>query len=204
MTALTLNLDVIVQLTDDAFYTLCQANPELKFERTSVGELIVMPPTGGETGRRNLNLSMQLGIWSKQTKLGEAFDSSTMFQLPNGAYRSPDASWILSPRWEALSVKEREVFPPICPDFVVELRSPSDSLKTIQNKMQEYIDNGARLGWLLDPQGQQVEIYRLGQEKQALLSPTSLSSEEVLPGFVLNLREILYSSKSILCYYCLV
>lgn len=134
MTPLTLNLDAIVQLTDDAFYALCQANPEIQFERTAKAELIIMPPTGGETGRRNLDLSMQLGIWSKQMKLGEAFDSSTMFQLPNGAYRSPDASWILLERWEALSVKEREVFPPICPDFVVELRSLSDSLRAIQNQ----------------------------------------------------------------------
>jgi len=124
-------------------------------------------------------------------KLGEAFDSSTMFQLPNGAYRSPDASWILLEKWEALSVKEREIFPPICPDFVVELRSPSDSLRAIQNKMQEYIDNGAHLGWLLDPQGEQVEIYRQGQEKEVLSSPTSLSGEDVLPGFILNLNQIL-------------
>ncbi|MBV8884033.1 MAG: Uma2 family endonuclease [Chroococcidiopsidaceae cyanobacterium CP_BM_RX_35] len=191
MTALTLNLDAIVQLTDDAFYALCRANPEIKFERTVKGELIVMPPTGGETGRRNIDLSMQLGIWSKQTQLGVAFDSSTMFQLPNGAYRSPDAAWIMLERWEALSLKEREVFPPICPDFVVELRSPSDSLKALQNKMQEYVDNGARLGWLLDPQEQLVEVYRRGQEKEVLSSPTNLSGEEVLPGFVLDLRGIL-------------
>ncbi|MBV9385847.1 MAG: Uma2 family endonuclease [Chroococcidiopsidaceae cyanobacterium CP_BM_ER_R8_30] len=191
MTALTLNLDAIVRLTDDAFYALCQANPEIKFERTSLGELIVMPPTGGETGRRNLDLSMQLGIWSKQTQLGVAFDSSTMFHLPNGAYRSPDAAWIVLERWETLSLKEREIFPPICPDFVVELRSPSDSLKAIQNKMQEYVDNGARLGWLLDPQEQLVEVYRRGQEKEVLSSPTHLSGEEVLPGFVLDLRGIL-------------
>ena len=191
MTALTLNLDAIVQLTDDAFYALCGANPAIKFERTAKGELIVMPPTGGETGRRNLDLSMQLGSWNKQTQLGVAFDSSTMFQLPNGAYRSPDAAWIVLEQWEALSLKEREVFPPICPNFVVELRSPSDSLKILQSKMQEYMDNGARLGWLLNPQDEQVEIYRQGQDKEVLSSPTNLSGEEVLPGFVLDLRGIL-------------
>ncbi|MBV8885993.1 MAG: Uma2 family endonuclease [Chroococcidiopsidaceae cyanobacterium CP_BM_RX_35] len=191
MTALTLNLDAIVQLTDDVFSALCRANPEIKFERTAKGELIVMPPTGGESGSRNRKLTQRLGNWTDEDKTGEAFDSSTMFQLPNGAYRSPDAAWILLERWEALSPKEREAFPPICPDFVVELRSPSDSLKTLQNKMQEYIDNGARLGWLLNPQDQQVEIYRRGQEKEVLSSPTNLSGEEVLPGFVLDLRGIL-------------
>ena len=191
MTALTLNLDAIAQLTDDAFYALCGANPAIKFERTAKGELIVMPPTGGETGRRNLDLSMQLGSWNKQTQLGVAFDSSTMFQLPNGAYRSPDAAWIVLEQWEALSLKEREVFPPICPNFVVELRSPSDSLKILQSKMQEYMDNGARLGWLLNPQDEQVEIYRQGQDKEVLSSPTNLSGEEVLPGFVLDLKGIM-------------
>jgi len=192
MTALTLNLDAIVQLTDDAFYALCRANPEVKFERTSFGELIVMPPTGGETGNRNIELAFQLQAWSRQNQLGLAFDSSTCFRLPNGANRSPDAAWILLPRWEALSPKQREGFPPICPDFVVELRSPSDSLKTLQDKMQEYIiDNGARLGWLLNPQDQQVEIYRQGQDKEVLSNPTSLPGEGVLPGFVLDLRGIL-------------
>jgi Uma2 family endonuclease len=191
MTALTLNLGAIVQLTDDAFYTLCQANPEVKFERTNVGELIVMPPTGGETGNRNIKLATRLENWAEPDGSGIAFDSSTMFQLPNGAYRSPDAAWILRQRWEAQSPKQREGFPPICPDFVVELRSPSDSLKTLQDKMQEYMDNGARLGWLLNPQDQQVEIYRQGQDKEVLSAPTSLSGEEVLPGFVLDLRGIL-------------
>jgi len=191
MTALTLNLDAIVQLTDEAFYTLCRANPEVKFERTSFGELIIMPPTGGETGNRNIKLAARLENWAEQDCSGIAFDSSTMFQLPNGAYRSPDAAWIVLERWEALSPKQREAFSPICPDFVVELRSPSDSLTTLQNKMQEYMDNGASLGWLLNPQDQQVEIYRQGQDKEVLSNPTSLSGEEVLPGFVLDLRGIL-------------
>jgi Uma2 family endonuclease len=191
MTAVTLDLTSIVQLTDDAFYALCRANPEVKFERTAQGKLIVMPPTGGETGNRNIKLSARLENWAEQDGSGIAFDSSTMFQLPNDAYRSPDAAWIQLARWEALTLEEREAFPPICPDFVVELRSPSDSLKTVQDKMQEYMDNGARLGWLIYPKSQQVEIYRQGEEKEILRSPTSLSGEKVLSGFVLDLNRIL-------------
>jgi len=191
MTALTLNLDAIVQLTDDAFYALCQANPEVKFELTSVGELIVMPPTGGESGNRNAKLTIRLGNWAEADGTGITFDSSTGFKLPNGANRSPDAAWILLTRWETLTLEQRRKFPPIAPDFVVELRSDTDSLTTIQSKMQEYIDNGVRLGWLLNPQDQQVEIYRQRQDQEVLSNPTSLSGEGVLPGFVLNLRGIL-------------
>jgi Uma2 family endonuclease len=190
MTAVTLDLTSIVQLTDDAFYALCRANPEVKFERTAQGKLIVMPPTGGETGNRNIKLSARLENWAEQNGSGIAFDSSTMFQLPNGAYRSPDAAWIQLARWEALTLEQREAFPPICPDFVVELCSPTDSLKTVQDKMQEYMENGARLGWLIDPKNQQVEIYRQGEE-EILRSPTSLSGEKVLSGFVLDLNRIL-------------
>ena len=191
VTAVTINLEPLVPLTDDAFYTLCRANPEVKFERTSVGELIVMPPTGGETGNRNIKLSARLENWAEQDGTGLAFDSSTMFQLPNGAYRSPDAAWILLERWEVLASEERQAFPPICPDFVVELRSSSDSLKAAQNKMQEYMDNGARLGWLINPKNHPVEIYRQGQEKEILQAPTHLSGEQVLPAFVLELKGIL-------------
>ena len=191
MTAFTLNLEPLVTLTDDAFYALCRANPEVKFERTTKGELIVMPPTGGETGRRNSELTFQLQGWSRQNELGVVFDSSTMFQLPNGAYRSPDAAWIPLEKWEALTPEGREAFPQICPDFVIELRSRSDSLRSIQDKMQEYMDNGARLGWLINPKGQQVEIYRHCLEKEVLLAPTSLFGEQLLPGFVLNLKGIL-------------
>ena len=191
MTALTLNLDAIVQLTDDAFYALCRANPEVKFERTSVGELIVMPPTGGETGNRNAKLTIRLGNWAEADGTGITFDSSTGFKLPNGANRSPDAAWILLTRWETLTPEQRCRFPPIAPDFVIELRSDTDSLTTTQSKMEEYIDNGVRLGWLLNPQDQQVEIYRQGQDKEVLSNPISLSGEEVLPGFVLELRGIL-------------
>ena len=192
MTALTLNLDAIVQLTDDAFYALCRANPEIQFERTVKGELIVMPPTGGETGSRNSKLNQRLANWAEADGTGITFDSSTGFKLPNGADRSPDAAWILLAPWEALTPEQRRRFPPVAPDFVVELRSDTDSLPVTQAKMQEYIDNGVRLGWLLDLQTKQVEIYRQGQDKEVLSSPTNLSGEEVLlPGFVLDLRGIL-------------
>ncbi len=191
MTSLTLNLTSILSLTDEAFSEICRANPEIKFERTAKGNLVVMPPTGGETGNRNIKLSARLENWAERDGSGLAFDSSTMFQLPNGAYRSPDAAWIVMERWLALTAEERAGFPPICPDFVVELRSRSDSLKSVQDKMQEYMDNGVRLGWLIDPQGKQVEVYRQGQEKEILLAPTSLSGEQLLPGFVLNLTQIL-------------
>ena len=190
MTTLTLNLDAIVQLTYDSFYALCQANPDTKFERTAKGELVVMPPTGGETGNRNIELAFQLQAWSRQNRLGIAFDSSTGFKLPNGANRSPDAAWMLLARWEALTIEQRRRFPPVAPDFVVELRSDTDSLPVTIAKMQEYIDNGVRLGWLIDPKTKQVEIYRQGQSK-ILSSPTSLSGEEVLPGFILDLKGIL-------------
>ena len=191
MTSVIVQLNPILQLTDQKFSEVCRANPEVKFERTSFGELIVMPPTGGESGSQNRRLTQRLGNWTDEDSTGEAFDSSTMFQLPNGAYRSPDAAWVSLLRWQALTPEERKVFPPICPDFVVELRSPTDSLKAVQNKMQEYLDNGLRLGWLINPKDQQVEIYRQGQEKEVLLAPTSLSGEQLLPGFVLKLKGIL-------------
>ncbi|MBF2045857.1 MAG: Uma2 family endonuclease [Leptolyngbya sp. IPPAS B-1204] len=191
MTAITLNLQPLLPLTPDQFYALCQANPDTKLERTAAGELVVMSPTGGESDSRNRKLTQRLGNWSDQDGTGEAFDSSTMFQLPNGAFRSPDAAWIALSRWNALTPEERRAFPPLCPDFVVELRSESDSLRSLQAKMQEYMANGARLGWLLNPQGQQVEIYRPGQPKQVLTAPTQLSGEAMLPGFVLDLQGIL-------------
>ena len=146
MTALTLNLNAVIKLTSEQFYQLCQANPDLKLERNANGELIVMPPTGGETGKRNSNINLQIGNWNQQTQLGEVFDSSTGFTLPNGADRSPDAAWVEKSRWSALTAEQREKFIPLCPDFVIELLSPNDSLKKTQDKMQEYIENGCRLG----------------------------------------------------------
>jgi Uma2 family endonuclease len=190
MEAIALDLSPFIKLTDEQFFQLCQNHRDYRFERTALGELIIMPPTGGETGKSNFELSVQLGIWNKQNNLGVAFDSSTAFKLPNGADRSPDASWVRKDRWDALTPKQREKFPPLCPDFVVELRSPSDSLKTLREKMQEYMDNQARLGWLLDRPNKRVEIYRQGRDVEILQSPTTLSGEDVLPGFVLDLSEI--------------
>ncbi|MEG4864136.1 MULTISPECIES: Uma2 family endonuclease [unclassified Microcoleus] len=190
MTAITLNLNSIIKLTSEQFYQLCESNPDLKLERSANGELIAMPPTGGETGKRNSKLNLQVGIWNEQTELGEVFDSSTGFTLPNKADRSPDASWVEKSRWQALTPEQREKFIPLCPDFVIELVSPSDSLKKTQEKMQEYIENGCRLGWLINRKKREVEIYRLGRSVEILQSPQTLSGEDVLPGFVLNLPKI--------------
>ena len=190
MTAITLNLNSIIKLTSEQFYQLCEENPDLKLERSANGELIVMPPTGGETGKRNLTAGAQLWTWNEQTELGEVFDSSTGFTLPNKADRSPDASWVEKSRWSALTPEQREKFIPLCPDFVIELVSPSDSLKKSQEKMQEYMENGCRLGWLINRKKREVEIYRPGQDVEVLQSPLTLSGENVLPGFVLNLQKI--------------
>lgn len=208
MTNLTLNLTPVVQLSDDGFYDLCQANQDLKLERTAKGELVVMPPTGKDTaflspcvgkqvsggvgGKGEADLIVDLGIWNRAsaTNLGVVFSSSTGFKLPNGANRSPDAAWVRQERWEALTLPQRQKFPPLAPDFVIELRSATDELEPLQQKMQEHIDNGVRLGWLINPQQRQVEIYRLRQPKQVLESPRSLSGEDVLPGFSLDLSRI--------------
>jgi len=186
MTAFTLNLNSMT-MTDEQFFQLCQDNRDLRFERNADGGLIIMPPTGGETGNRNAGITAQLWLWNEQSQLGLVFDSSTGFKLPNGADRSPDASWILKERWEQLTSAERKQFLPLCPDFVIELLSPSDSLKVTQEKMAEYRDHGTRLGWLIIPASGQVEIYRPGQEVEVLENPDQLSGETVLPGFILNL-----------------
>jgi len=190
MTALTLNLNSIIKLTSDQFYQLCAANPNLKLERNANGELIAMSPTGGETGKRNSNINLQLGIWNERTQMGELFDSSTGFTLPNQAERSPDAAWIEKFRWEALTAEQREKFIPLCPDFVIELLSPGDSLSKTQEKMREYMENGCRLGLLINRRNRQVEIYRLGKEVEVLNAPSSISGEDVLPGFILNMQPI--------------
>lgn len=190
MTSFTIDLNSVIELTDDQFFELCQKNKELTFERTHRGDLIIMTPTGGETSNSNAGLTAQLWVWNSQSNLGIAFDSSGGFKLPNGANRSPDASWVKRERWKALTPEQRQKFPPLCPDFVVELLSPSDSLKTTQEKMQEYIDNGARLGWLINRKTRQVEIYRPGRDVEVLDSPDRLSGEDVLSGFVLKLESI--------------
>ena len=190
MTSLTLNLNSIIKLTSEQFYQLCKTNPELKLERNAQGELIVMPPTGGETGRSNVNLILQVARWNEEKQLGEVFDSSTGFTLPSGAERSPDVSWIEKSRWDGLTKEQKERFIPLCPDFVIEIMSPSDNLKKLQNKMFEYLENGCRLGWLINRKKQQVEIYRQGKEVEVLRLPETLSGEDVLPEFVLNMQKI--------------
>lgn len=191
MTTSTLPLTVDltqVHLTDDQFYQLCINNPELLIERSARGALIFMSPVGGESGNRELELGADLTNWNRQARLGKVFSSSTIFRLPNGGSRSPDAAWVELSRWQRLTPEQRQKFPPIAPDFVLELRSPTDDLATLQEKMLEYLDSGVRLGWLFNPQAQQVEIYRAGQAKEVRALPTQLSGEEVLPGFTLSIE----------------
>ena len=179
-----------IELTDEQFYQLCINNRDLRIERNANGDLVIMPPTGGETGNRNAGIIAQLWVWNNQNNLGKVFDSSTGFILPNGANRSADASWIPLAKWDVLTEKQKQRFLPLCPDFAIELLSPSDRLDKTQAKMQEYLDNGMILGWLINPQQQQVEIYRQGEEVEILNAPDSLSGESLLSGFVLDLQPI--------------
>jgi Uma2 family endonuclease len=191
MTALTLPLKVDlknVHFTDEQFYQLCINNPELIVERDSKGTLIVMAPVGGDSGSREADYIIDLGTWNRQSGLGKVFSSSALFKLPGGGDRSPDAAWVELSRWQALTPEQRQKFPPIAPDFVIELRSRTDSLKPLQEKMQEYMDSGVQLGWMFNPQDQQVEIYRQGQEKEVRLLPTKLLDEAILPGFELQVE----------------
>jgi Uma2 family endonuclease len=190
MTFMTVNFNSIINLTEEQFYQLCINNPDTKFERNADGEIIIMSPTGGETGKRNTDLVGQFWLWNRQTKLGEVFDSSTGYTLPNGANRSPDVSWIKKERWHKLTKEQKQKFIPIAPDFVLELMSPSDILQQTQAKMREYQDNGVKLGWLINPETRQVEIYRQEQDVDLLDSPNVLSGEYILPGFVLDLTNI--------------
>jgi len=183
-------LELELQLTDEQFFELCQKHRNLKFERNATGALIIMSPTGGITSVRNSDITCQLKNWNRKKKLGKVFDSSGGFKLPNGADRSPDASWVKLQRWNALKLEQQEKLVPLCPDFVLELRSPSDALSKVRQKMYEYIENGAELGWLIDPQRQVVEIYRPDRDVEVLQSPKTVSGEAVLPGFVLDLTEI--------------
>ncbi|TVQ49034.1 MAG: Uma2 family endonuclease [Gloeocapsa sp. DLM2.Bin57] len=186
MNTIILNLNS-VNLTEEQFYNLCQDNETLKLERNAKGELLIMPPIGGKSGKREAELITDVNIWNRQSQLGEVFSSSTSFRLPKGGERSPDVAWVSRDRWESLSAQDQEKFPPLCPDFIIELRSRTDSLKSLQEKMAEYLDNGLRLGWLIDPQEQQVAIYRQSQPVEILALPTCLSGEDVLPGFKLEI-----------------
>ena len=179
-----------LDMTGDQFLQFCSDNRDLRMELTAEKELIVTPPAGGITGGRNSELTADMVIWSRGDGTGKTFDSSTGFTLPNGAVRAPDVSWVLLSRWEALSEAEQRRLPPICPDFVIELRSPSDKLAYVQAKLDEYLANGTRLGWLLDPHTRQVHVYRPAQRFEVLEAPDSVSGEQVLQGFVLELTRI--------------
>ncbi len=187
MNTVVLNLEPIIRLSDEQFYQLCVVNRDLSLELNATGELIIVPPVGGESGNQEADLITDLNIWNRQTGLGKVFSSSTIFKLPNGAKRSPDAAWIKLERYRALSLEQRKKFPPLTPDFVIELRSESDRLKPLQDKMQEYLENGVRLGWLINFQDKQVEIYRQNQSVEVVEIPIMLSGEDVLPGFELRL-----------------
>jgi Uma2 family endonuclease len=187
----TVNLQPLLELTDDQFEQICNNNRDLKFERTAKRSLVVMSLTGGDTGERNAELNGQLWLWNRQARLGHLYDSSTGFRLPNGAIRSPDAAWVSQARWEALTPEQRQKWVPLCPDFVVELKSNSDDIEDLRLKMQEYLNNGLRLGWLIDPETQTVEVYRANQPVESLSNPTEIAAQDIMPGFVLSLAGIL-------------
>ncbi|NMG22539.1 Uma2 family endonuclease [Brasilonema bromeliae] len=180
-----------LQMTDEQFFEFCQVNRDLRIERDKFGEISIMPPTGSETGNRNFNIALQLGIWSEQNGTGICFDSSTGFKLSTGADRSPDASWMKLERWNTLTGEQQQKFAPICPDFVVELRSSSDNLQPLKDKMEEYMkEPGIQLGWLIDRKHRKVYIYRPGMPEECLDNPATVSGESVLPGFVLNMSKV--------------
>ena len=189
-TPLTVSFPTVAPMTHEEFYAFCQANQDLRIERTATGEVVIMPPAFSDTGNRNFNLAAHLWVWTEQDGTGLGFDSSAGFTLPNGATRSPDASWIRSARWNALTEAEKASFAPICPDFVIELRSASDTLSGLQAKMQEYINNGTVLGWLIDRKNRTVYVYRPSQPPQTLENPEQISADPELPGFSLPMAKI--------------
>ena len=180
----------MANMSRDEFFEFCGQNRKLHIERTAEGDLEIMTPAGADSSRRNVKLVVQVEAWNERTGLGVVFDSSGGFWLPNGAERAPDVSWVLRERWETISQDERRKFLPLAPDFVIELRSESDRLSHLRNKMQEYADNGVRLGWLIDPQQRRVEIYRPGRTPEIADNPTQLSGDPELPGFTLNLTPV--------------
>jgi len=194
-TAMPIFIPPTLRCTEEQFRELVKFNPDLRWELTAQGEVIVMAPTGSETGNYNFELNTDLGTWNRQQKMGKAFDSSAGFRLPNGAIRSPDLAWIAQERWEQLSPEQRRQFAPICPDFVLELVSPSDDLATVQAKMQEYLENGCRLGWLVNPETRSVTIYRPNVAPEIVTFDVVLSGEDVLPGFTVDLRHIFGSDE---------
>jgi Uma2 family endonuclease len=189
-TPITIDFPAIVTMTQAELYEFCQANQDLRIERTAQGEVIIMPPAFSDTGNRNFNIALQLGVWAEKNGTGIGFDSSAGFTLPNGATRSPDASWIKLERWNVLTVTEQASFAPIYPDFAIELRSASDTLISLQTKMQEYIDNGVSLGWLIDRKNRQIYIYRPDRSPEVLEQPELVTGDPELPGFVLQMAKI--------------
>ncbi|PAX60442.1 Uma2 family endonuclease [Brunnivagina elsteri] len=188
---LVLQFPSSAKMTDEQFFDFCQVNRDLRIERNKNGDISIMPPTGSETGNRNFNIAVQIGVWSEKDGTGICFDSSTGFTLSTGAERSPDISWIKLERWNLISSEQQKKFAPICPDFVIELMSASDNLKTLQEKMQEYMEEeGIQLGWLIYRKNRQVYIYRPGIEAECLDNPATISGENILPGFVLDLSKI--------------
>jgi len=187
---LKLQMSPAIDMTDEQFFAFCQQNRDYRIERNATGEITIMPPTGSETGNRNFDLIVQLGIWTRQNGTGIGFDSSAGFTLPNGAMKSSDAAWIKLEKWHTLTPEQQQKFAPICPDFIIELRSPSDNLQPLKDKLQEYIDNGVSLGWLIDRKNRKVYIYRPNSEVECLDNPASLSGESILPEFVLQLSTI--------------
>ena len=181
---------ILKKMNNHEFFKFCRLNPDLRIELTSEGDLIIMPPTGGQTGKINFTLTGFFSAWVERDGSGIGFDSSTGFILPNGAKRSPDLAWVERSRWETLTEEEQKEFPPLCPDFIVEIRSPSDSIKTLKAKMKEYLANGARLGWLIDPLEKQVYIYLPSAKVRPLKNPKTISGEPVLPGFILDLGRL--------------
>lgn len=186
----TITIPQTFKVTHEQFQQIAAVNRDLRLERTATGELIIMAPTGSDTGYRNQDMSGQLWLWNRQTKLGVVFDSSSGFKLPNDADRSPDASWVKLEKWHTLTPKEQEGFAPLCPDFVIELRSKSDNMEPLREKMREYIANGSCLGWLIDRKNQKVEIYRQNGDVEILDNSRTLSGEDLLPGFVLDLTDV--------------
>lgn len=187
---MVLRMEAVVEMDDEHFYALCQNNPDMRLERNADGDVVIMPPTGGETSRRNAEIIVQLGIWARRDGTGVLFDSSGGFRLPNGTVRAPDVAWVAKERLEGLNAEERRRFLPLCPDFVVELRSESDALYAVQEKMREYAACGARLGWLIDPSERRVEVYRRGQPVEVLIGMSAISGEPVLPKFTLELAYV--------------
>lgn len=185
-----LKLKPVINLTDDQLFQFCQLNGDWRIEYTAQGELIIMPPTGGETSNRNAEITFQVQSWTRQDQTGVAFDSSCGFKLPNGAIRSPDAAWVRRVRLAVLTREQKQAFLPLCPDFVIELRSPTDSLQALQDKLQEYLDNGAQLGWLIDPLTRRVHVYLPQHQPQVIETPSTVSGDPLLPGFVLDLQQI--------------